>query len=170
MESCAPIDVPADPNVRLIKPTNCQSLLTEVPYREAVDSLLYLAVMTRPDISFAVGLLSRYSEKHDQTRKNAVRWIISYLKGTQHFGICYNGSTTEPALSAYSDADHAECLDSRKSTTGSVFCLYGGPIAWKSCRQSCVSKSTTVSEYIAVSETVSDAVWIRRILRDLISG
>jgi hypothetical protein len=170
MESCAPKDVPADPNVRLIKPTNCQSLLTEVPYREAVGSLLYLALMTRPDISFAVGLVSRYSEKHDQTHWNAVRRIISYLKGTQLFGICYDGSTTETALSAYSDADHAGCLDSRKSTTGSVFLLYGGPIAWKSRRQRCVSKSTTVSEYIAVSETASDAVWIRRILPDLIPG
>jgi hypothetical protein len=46
MESCAPRDVPADPNERLIKPTNCQSLLSEVPYREAVGSLLYLAIMT----------------------------------------------------------------------------------------------------------------------------
>jgi hypothetical protein len=170
MESCAPKDFPADPNVRLIKPTNCQSLLTEVPYREAVGSLLYLALTTRPDISFAVGLVSRYSEKHDQTHWNAVRRIISYLKGTQLFGICYDGSTTETALSAYSDADHAGCLDSRKSTTGSVFLLYGGPIAWKSRRQRCVSKSTTVSEYIAVSETASDAVWIRRILPDLIPG
>ncbi len=114
--------------------------------------------------------MSRYFEKRDQTHRNAVRRIISYLKGTKLFGICYNGSKTEPSLSAYSDADHAGCHDSRKPTTGSVFLLYGGPKAWKSRRQRFVSKSTTVSEYIAVSETASDAVWIRRILPELIPG
>jgi hypothetical protein len=105
-----------------------------------------------------------------RTHWNAVRRIISYLKGTPQLGICYNGSTSGPALLAYSDSDHAGCLDSRKYTTGSVFLLHGGPIAWKSRRQKCVSKSTKVSEYIAVSETASDAVWIRRILPDLIPG
>ena len=60
--------------------------------------------MTRPDISFAVGLVSRFSEKHDQTHWNAVRRIISFLNGTQHFVICYSGSTIEPVLFAYSDA------------------------------------------------------------------
>ena len=170
MESCAPNDVPADPNVRLIKPVDDQGLLINVNYREAVGSLLYLTLMTRPDISFAVGLVSRYSEKHDQTHWNAVRRIISYLKGTPQLGTFYNGSTSSLALLAYSDSDHAGCLGSRKYTTGSVFLLHGGPIAWKSRRQKCVSKSTTVSEYIAVSETASDAVWIRRILPDLIPG
>ncbi len=101
MESCAPKDVPADPNVRLIKLVNDQSLLTIVPYRETVGSLLYLTLMTRPDISFAVGLVSRYSEKHDQTHWNAVRRIISYLKGNSQLGICYNESTSGPALLAY---------------------------------------------------------------------
>jgi hypothetical protein len=136
------------------------------PYREAIGSLLYLALVTRPDISFAVGQAARFVENFDSSHCKAVRQIIAYLKGTSNYGICFNGMDPSPVI-GYSDADYAGCLDTRRSTTGSIFMLNGGPVAWCSRRQPCVATSTTEAEYIAASETSKEAVWIRRILPDL---
>lgn len=116
-----------------------------------------------------MGQVSRFTDDHDQSHCSAVRRIISYLRGTQNYGICFNGSTEGPMI-GYTDADYAGCVDSRRSTTGSVFLYNQGPIAWSSRRQTCVAQSTTESEYIAASETAKEAVWIRRILPDLQPG
>ncbi len=169
MESCNPVTVPADPNVHLVKPVQGAQLDETFPYRQAVGALLYLAVVTRPDISFAVGLVARFIEKHDTSHVNAVRRIIAYLKGTSNFGIRFVGFAAD-SPTGYTDADYAGCHDSRQSTTGSIFLNHGGPIAWTSRRQTCVAQSTTEAEYVAASETAKEAVWIRRALPDMHEG
>jgi hypothetical protein len=163
MTSCFPKSVPADPGTHLIKPAEGSPTDAAFPYREAVGCLLYLALVSRPDISFSVGQVARFIENHNSSHIKAVRHIISYLRGTPNHGIFYTG-TSETSPVGYSDADYAGCNDTRKSTTGSVFLFHGGPIAWCSRRQSCVATSTTEAEYVAASETAKEAVWIRRIL------
>ena len=169
MESCNPVSVPADPNVHLVKPVQGAQFNETFPYRQAVGALLYLAVVTRPDISFAVGLVARFIERHDTSHVNAVRRIIAYLKGTSNFGIRFVGFGAD-SPTGYTDADYAGCHDSRQSTTGSIFVNHGGPIAWTSRRQTCVAQSTTEAEYVAASETAKEAVWIRRALPDMHEG
>ena len=169
MKSCHPRSTPADPSVHLVKPPAQGGQVTATktfPYREAIGSLLYLALVTRPDISFAVGQAARFVENFDSTHCKAVRQIISYLQGTRNYGICFDGSNPSSII-GYTDADYAGCLDNRRSTTGNVFMLNGGPIAWCSRRQPCVATSTTEAEYIAASDTSKETVWIRRILPDL---
>ncbi len=122
--------------------------------------------MTRPDILFAVGQAARFIEDHDPSHHQAVRRIISYLRGTRTHGLSFGGSPTTIAV-GYTDADWAGCLESRRSTTGSIFLSNGGPVAWCSKRQSCVAQSTVEAEYIAASETAKEAVWIQRILPEL---
>ena len=102
MESCAPKATPADSNTHLMEPTKNDSN-EKVPYREAIGSLLFLSIVTRPDISFAVGVVSRYCENHDQSHWKAVRRIISYLSGTAQHGICFNGSDKRSPLVGYCD-------------------------------------------------------------------
>lgn len=168
MASCSPKIIPADPNAQLTRPTTTSEqngLKITFPYREAVGSLLYLALVTRPDISYAVGQVSRFVESYDQSHCNAVRRIFAYLRGTPNYGICFDG-LSQGSLVGYTDADYAGCIDSRRSTTGSVFLFHSGPIAWCSRRQSCVAQSTTESEYIAASETGKEAIWIQRVLPD----
>jgi hypothetical protein len=169
MESCNPVSVPADPNVHLVKPVQGAQLNERFPYRQAVGALLYLAVVTRPDISFAVGLVARFIERHDTSHVNAVRRIIAYLKGTSNFGIRFVGFGAD-SPTGYTDADYAGCHDSRQSTTGSIFVNHGELIAWTSRRQTCVAQSTTEAEYVAASETAKEAVWIRRALPDMHEG
>ena len=169
MEGCHPKPIPADPNSKLVKPpTQGDSGREEqnFPYREAIGSLLYLALVTRPDISFAVGQVARFVEHHDSSHNQAVKRIISYLKGTRTHGILFDGSNPTTVM-GYTDADWAGCLDSRRSTTGNIFLSNRGPVAWCSKRQSCTAQSTVEAEYVAASETAKEAIWIKRILPEL---
>ena len=150
MTTCSPKLVPADPNVHLSKPAEDSEKEITFPYREAVGALLYLALVTRPDISFAVGQVARFVESHGPPHVKAIRQIISYILGTSRFGICFTGLATNSPI-GYSDADYAGCLTTRRSTTGSVFMYHNGPIAWCSRRQACTAQSTTEAEYVAAS-------------------
>ncbi|GBP08164.1 Retrovirus-related Pol polyprotein from transposon TNT 1-94 [Eumeta japonica] len=90
------------------------------PYREAVGSLMFAAIVTRPDIMFAVSTVSRFLNSHDQSHWNAVKKIFKYLKGTLSFGLCFR-SNENNTLESYSDADYANDPVTRRSTTGYVF-------------------------------------------------
>jgi len=67
---------------------------------------------------------------------------------------------------SYSDADYAGDCETRKSMSGCMSFLAGGPVIWSSRRQDCVALSTTESEFIAASETAKDIVWLRKLLTD----
>ena len=129
LEFCNPVSVPADPNA--ILSSEPDTILEEtVPYREAVGSLLFLSATTRPDITCAVNLVSRFQNNYSHVHWNAVKRIMKYLKGTPCYGIRYISETENPYLVAYSNADFAGDLDTRRSTTGYVFMLSSGAITW----------------------------------------
>lgn len=89
---------------------------------------MYLSVGTRPDITHAVGIVSRYLENPTVVHENCVRRIFKYLNGTINYGLLYlNGDDLQ--LTAYSDADHAGDLETRRSTTGYVFKFGSGTIS-----------------------------------------
>lgn len=124
-----------------------------VPYREAVGSLLYVSQITRPDITFAVNLVSRYFKKPQKVHWNAVKRIFKYLKSTSNYGLLYS-SNINVNIIGYSDADYAGDVTTRRSTSGSVFCVGKGLVASSSQRQKSVSLSTI--EYIALSQAVQE--------------
>lgn len=139
----------------------------DFPYREAVGSLMYLAVATRPDISFAVGNVSRYLENPAEAHVNAVKRILKYIKGTAAMGIQFEGGN-DLNFCGYSDADYAGDKKTARSTSGYVFMLGGGIISWGSERQKSVALSTTESEYMAASYAVKEMVWLKRLLSELL--
>ena len=162
-----PVQIPADPQHSLDDKQQNTNLISKVPYREAVGSLLYLSQITRPDITFSVNLVSRYIEDPKEQHWTAVKRIFKYLKGTINFGLIFS-SRQKLMLKGYSDADYAGDLDTRRSTSGSVFTLGSGSIAWSSRRQQCVSLSTTESEYIALSQAVQELTWLKLFLGELL--
>jgi hypothetical protein len=170
MEECQPKSLPADPNSRLMsKNKSSPEENTDgenFPYREAVGSLIYLAVTSRPDISYAVNQVAQHSENPNRSHWAAVKRIISYLKGTSKLGIKFDGRCSK-TITGFTDADYAGDLDTRRSTTGFVFLLNSGPVSWSSRRQPCVSLSTTEAEFIAASETVKEAIWLKRLLTEI---
>jgi hypothetical protein len=98
------------------------------PYSELVGSLLYLAVCTRPDIAYAVGVLARYMSKPMLRHWNAAKSLLCYLVGTMQCGISFDGKGGN--LEGYCDSDYAGDVDTRKSTAGYVFLLNGGVVSW----------------------------------------
>lgn len=144
------------------------SNVADFPYRQIVGSLIYLAIGTRPDISFAVGYVSRLMERPTQSHVTAVKRILKYLRGTQDYGIFFSSKNANNfELYVYSDADYAGCIQTRRSTTGYCLLLGNGIVSWCSERQPSVSHSTAESEYIAASLASRELVWLQRLLNEL---
>lgn len=135
-------------------------------YQSKVGSLNFASNQTRPDIAFATGYVARYASNPNQTHMKAVNRIFTYLKDDPGKGIVYSGKHGLQ-LQGFVDSDFAGCEDSRRSTTGWVFTLAGGPISWSSQRQKTVATSTMDAEYIAGAEAAKEAVWIRNFINDL---
>lgn len=145
---------------------NKEELMTKIPYREAVGSLMFAAVVSRPDIMYAVANVSKFLTNPSQEHWQAVKIILRYIRNTLDVGIEYR-KTEETRLIGYSDSDYAGDVTTRKSTSGIVFTLAGGAISWASKRQSVVAMSTTEAEYIAASDATKEAIWLRRLLNDI---
>eukprot|EP00253_Pinus_taeda_P026483 PITA_26483 len=134
-------------------------------YKSIVGSLMYLTA-TRPDIMHAVSLISRFMERPKETHWQEAKRILRYVNGTKGFGILYSSSESF-MLTGYTDSDWAGSVDDKKSTSGYVFHMGSGAISWASKKQPIVSLSTAEAEYVAATATACQAVWLRRVLRDL---
>uniref|UniRef100_A0A2N9IH78 Integrase catalytic domain-containing protein n=1 Tax=Fagus sylvatica TaxID=28930 RepID=A0A2N9IH78_FAGSY len=164
LQDSTPLDTPMELNLKLRKEEG--DLLSDpVSYRTLVGSLVYLTI-TRPDISYAVQQVSQFMASPRHLHMAAVRRIIRYVHGTALRGLSYPAGTSLD-LAAYSDADYAGCSDTRRSTTG--WCMFLGPalISWKSKKQDRVSKSSTESEYRAMSQACAEILWLRGLLTEL---
>lgn len=124
-------------------------------------------VLTRPDIAFAINRVAKYTNNPHHSHWTAVKRIFRYLFGTLHMGISYSGSLSDLTLCGYCDADYADDLDDRKSRTGYLFLLANGVVAWCSKRQGCTADSTTEAEFVAMAESVKEAIWLCCLLRSL---
>lgn len=165
MQNCNAVSSPLEAGQRISKEMCAKSeaekqAMVDVPYRQAIGSLMFLAQITRPDISFPVNLLSRYCESPGMGHWGAVKRILRYIKGTMDYKIMYDGNKEE-ILYGFSDADWAADLDQRRSTTGYVFTLCGAAISWACKRQSTVALSSTEAEYMATVATIQEAIWLK---------
>ena len=109
-------------------------------YSQIIGSLMYLASATRPDISFAVSKLSRFSSNPGDDHWRGIDRVLCYLKGTMSYGIHYLGYPS--VLEGYSDSNWITDADELKATSGYIFKLGGGAISWRSCKQTILTKST----------------------------
>jgi hypothetical protein len=128
---------------------------------------MYLAVATRPDIACAVATCARYMTNPGQEHWTALKRIFRYLSGSSAKGLVYNCSTECDTLECHSDSDWAAEQNNRRSTTGFVVYLYGCLISWKSRLQQTVAHSSTEAEYMAMSDTAREVMWIRGLLQQL---
>lgn len=139
--------------------------MKKVPFRNLMGALNYASTCTRPDISFAVNSLCQMNSNPSVNHWTMAKGVLRYLKGTSDFGICF--SPGDFTLEAYVDADWANDTERRKSVTGFVVFLAGGPIAWSSKKQSIVAVSSTEAEYVALSEVVKEVVYLRALLTEM---
>ncbi|XP_068644922.1 secreted RxLR effector protein 161-like [Aristolochia californica] len=134
-------------------------------YRQLVGSLIYLT-LTRPDISYAVGVMSRYMQDPKKPHLEAVCRILRYVKSTIDYGLVYKKGE-DCKLVGYCDADYAGDHDTRRSTTRYVFKLGSGTISWCSKRQPTVSLSTTEAEYRAAALAAQESTWLIQLMNNL---
>eukprot|EP00253_Pinus_taeda_P003386 PITA_03386 len=126
--------------------------------------LLYLT-HTRPDLSFAVGLVARFLQNPRESHWKAAKRILRYVRGTIQFGIHYSAKAT-PLLVGFTDSDWAGDPYDRKSTAGYGFTLGSGPITWDCKKQAAVSLSSAEAEYRGAVEASKEALWLRQILSE----
>ena len=144
---------------------NKETYTPNVPYREAIGSLLYLAGATRPDISYAINILSRSQTKPTLRNWDDVKRVLRYLRGTTNVGLTFRGKSD--TLEAHTDSSHRDWLDS-SSTGGYIISLFGDTIGWRSHKQNYATLSTCQSEYLAMSESCSELISLDKATRNIL--
>jgi hypothetical protein len=172
MKSCGPKSTPQAPGVILTKQDAPRTLeenakMSHTPYKEAVGCLLYSSYWTRPDTANATRDVSRMMACAGEAHWQAVKHILRYIQGTQAKGIKYKRTGQGLAIIGYTDASWASDQDDRKSTSGYIFLMAGGPISWSSKRQQTVALSSCEAEYLALGAAAQEAMFLRHLVTEL---
>ena len=176
MEDSKPVDTPGVPGQILTK-AHCpapgsaeHAEMATKPYRQVVGSLMYNYCATRPDIGSILAKVASFANNPGIPHWVASKRILRYLKGTKDLAIQYTGRLfrgDKVTIVAYCDSDWAQCPDDRKSTTGYVVQVGGGPVAWQCKKQHTVALSTTEAEFVAITEATKDVLWVTYFLTEL---
>ena len=144
-----------------------RSEMKAYPYRELIGKLLYLAIATRPDIAYVVGVLCRFVENPGLAHWYAAKRVLRYLRGTTGMKLVYSRSSAPDLFTTYSDADLSGNPDNSRSTGGFAVCIGNGAVQWGSRLQPHVSLSSTESEYTIASKVGCEVVWMRYLFEEL---
>jgi hypothetical protein len=140
--------------------------MDDKPYRSILGSVMWGQLATRPDLSFSVSLLARFQANPGIDHWNALMHVVGYIKNTLDYGLTYSRDT-DLSPHAFVDADYGGCKDTRRSTSGYVFLMAGGPVTWSSKRQATVALSTVEAEYVAMSRCAQQMVWMHSWLKEV---
>ncbi|KAH9442915.1 hypothetical protein Pst134EB_033155 [Puccinia striiformis f. sp. tritici] len=164
-----PASCPMNPKIHLkaASPQEISELAElNINYRALVGSLNYLSVLTRPDISYAVSVLSQHLEKPGIQHFRAAQQVFRYLAGTKHVGLVFTKSDGL-SLCAHVDSDWGNCPDTRRSATGYVVLTGNQTLSWKASRQATVSLSSTEAEYKALSDLGRELAWLSSLISEI---
>mgnify|MGYP002654744487 CR=1 FL=1 len=159
-ESKSPLDIGYYKQVGKELPNNDQ-------YRKLIGMLLYVSTNTRPDIAASVAILSKKVEKPRDNDFNELKRIIRYLKGTRNLKLKLSVSNQISDVIAFSDANWAEDKTDRKSNSGFCIFLNGGLISWCCRKQDIIALSSAESEFVAITETCKELMWIKSVIQEL---
>ena len=160
------VETPLDPGTKLKKGDPNKSIINGFPYREILGALNFLAQCTRPDLTYAVSYLSKFSACHDESHHKAVIHVLRYLNHTRCEGITYTrDSNLDPY--GFSDATWGSDLENSRSVSGYIFYLGGGPVVWSSKSQKTVALSSAESEYVAMCAAAKEAIHLKNFLPEI---
>ncbi|XP_071933948.1 secreted RxLR effector protein 161-like [Coffea arabica] len=168
-----PVSIPFAPHLKfrsLLSPKTDEkrAYMTKVPYANAVGRLMYAMVCTRPDISQAVSVVSKFMHDPGKSHWQVVKWILRNIQNTVDVGLVFEqDESLGQCVVGYCDSDYAGDLDKRRSTTDYLFTFAKAPVSCKSILPSTVTLSTAEAEYMAITETVKEAIWLQELLEDL---
>ncbi|OIT28784.1 retrovirus-related pol polyprotein from transposon tnt 1-94, partial [Nicotiana attenuata] len=164
MENCKAMNTPMNQKEKLRKDDGAEKV-DESYFRSIIGCLMYLTA-TRPDILYAVSVLSRFMHCPSEVHLKAAKRVVRYIKGTINYGVKFHRSRNME-LFGYSDSDWGGSLDDMKSTSGYCFSLGSRMFSWCSKKQDTVAQSTAQAEFVAATAAVNQALWLREILVDL---
>ncbi|KAH9796155.1 retrovirus-related pol polyprotein from transposon RE1 [Citrus sinensis] len=164
MIGCKPVDTPMDANLKL------GDLKDSIPvergrYQRLVGKLIYLS-HTRPDIAFAVSVVSQFMHAPCEEHMEAVYRILRYLKGTPGKGLLFKKNEAR-SVEAFTDADWAGSIKDRRSTSGYCTFVWGNLVTWRSEKQSVVARSSAEAEFRAVAQGICELLWLKLLLGEL---
>ncbi|CAM8977595.1 unnamed protein product [Rhodiola kirilowii] len=172
MKDCNPTVIPLGGHLDISK-DDCpktdleKQKMNTIPYDVAVGSIMYAMLCTRPDLGFAISVLSRYMANPGPKHWQAMKYLLRYISGTKNLGLIYGEHASKTNLTGYVDSDYASNKDTRKSTTSFFFTWAGNCITWKSQQQAIVALSSTEAEYIAAVEAAKEAIWLKGVLNEI---
>ncbi|CAA7036548.1 unnamed protein product [Microthlaspi erraticum] len=140
--------------------------MDNVPYASAVGSLMYAMIGSRPDLAYAVGVISRFMSSPSRDHWTAVKWVLRYLRGASKAKLTFT-KNERFRVEGFCDSDYATDLDRRRSVTGFIFKVWGNTVSWRSNLQSVVALSTTEAEYMALTSATKEAIWLKGICEEL---
>ena len=161
---CKPASTPMEINHQLLA-DDSPLCVDPIKFRRVVGRLVYLTI-TRPDLSYAVHVLSQVMHEPRQAHWNAVMRVLRYLKGSPGQGIMLR-SDSDLKIRAYCDSDYNSCPRTRRSLSAYMVLLGNSPVAWKTKKQDTVSHSSAEAEYRAMSDALKELKWLKRLLEDL---
>ncbi|GKE19286.1 hypothetical protein Tco_1426863 [Tanacetum coccineum] len=150
--------IPMDPGTKLVKAEG-GNLVDATYYRSLIGSLRYL-LHTRPDLSYSVGLLSKFMQDPKDHHLKAVKQVIRYIKGTKEHGIIYK-KEGGCKITGYSDSSYGINTDQGRGTTGIVIYFGESPITWCTQKQPTVALSSCESEFMAATGAACQALWLK---------
>lgn len=163
MEECKPARTPMETKQKLVKAENCNDKLD---FRNLIGCLMYVSVCTRPDIAHSVSVLSQFNNCYNESHWKAAKRVLRYLKGSLNYTLKFQKSGMD--LSGYVDADWANSEFDRRSYTGYIFKIGNSVISWESRKQKTIALSSTEAEYMALSDSCKEALFIRTLLQELL--
>jgi hypothetical protein len=137
------------------------------PYRELIGCLMFAMMTTRPDISTALNLFSRFQNCANEHHWNGLKRVLRYIKGTLNYSLFYGGEEKEQHLIGFADADFAGDPTDRKSTSGYLYQTLGSTVSWSTRKQKSVTLSTAEAEYIAMANAAVEGIWLKGLLSDI---
>jgi hypothetical protein len=171
MENCKPAKtpmVPVNENQHIKEEEARKEIDPKIKeeYLQIVGGLIYLSVISRPDIAYAVSKLGQYMNKPSSMDLVKAKRVLRYLQGTMDLYLNYLGKNNK-TLIGYSDSDWAGNYDNRRSMSGFIFTLGGTAVSWSSKTQPTVALSSAEAEYIAIGYATQEAMFLRSVLEEL---
>ena len=172
MSDCKPVSTPAIPHTKQSK-SDCPiegsekslDICEQKQYRSLVGNLMYLSVVSRPDICFAVYNLAQFVSNLGKAHWCALKHLLRFLKGTESLSLVYNRSENLE-LFGFTDSDWATDKDDRKSTSGFCFKLSrsGSVVSCASKKQGCVALSSCGAESVSLALAAQESVYFQGLL------
>lgn len=163
MQDCKPVSTPIACTLKWSK----EKEPTKYPFKALLGSLQYLALMSRPDICFAINVFSQFQSNPTDEHWSGLKRVLRYLQGSKSSRLVYRAGFSNILLTGYADADFGNDHEERRSISGSMFTVFGNAVSWSTRKQSLVVLSSTEAEYVSLCEAAKEGIWLSQLLNEI---